>query len=352
MAVKSRQTALSVAVYRTILLLTTLLLASCLKDPDSKDLVVFTGSTMGTTYSIKVSGNSGTLSLNQVQREIETHLERINRSMSTYIPKSEISRFNRFRNLSPFPVSLLMFEVLDESLRISGLTGGALDITVAPLVNLWGFGVDTQTTTVPSDEVIKSLKKRTGYKKIKLTKTPTTIRKLHPEITIDLSAIAKGYAVDQISLLLKNKGLSDHLVEIGGEIRTSGFKENQTPWIVGIERPVSGEQIIQQVVSIGSNSMATSGDYRNYFEKNGKRFSHLIDPNSGRPIEHKLASVSVIHQSCMTADAFATAFMIMGPDKAHQLALNENLAAYFLIRTQSGYQVTTTPAFNVFLDKN
>ena len=272
--------------------------------------------------------------------------------MSTYIPDSEISRFNRFERISPFSVSQPMLHVVKESLRVSTLTKGALDITVAPLVRLWGFGADKQTATVADEKKIKALKKRIGYKKLIVKTEPPTLSKRYPELTIDLSAVAKGYAVDQVGLLLEKKGLTSYLVEIGGEIRTSGFKQDRTPWIVAIERPIAGDRVIQQVLSMGNNSMATSGDYRNYFEKDGKRFSHLIDPGAGKPIEHRLASVSVVHKSCMTADAFATAFMITGVEKGYQLALQEGLAAYFLVRTSSGFEVKMTPAFKAYITKN
>ncbi|MBU2645721.1 FAD:protein FMN transferase [bacterium] len=308
---------------------------------------------MGTTYAIKVSDFPDTLAKKQVQQDIEKLLERINRSMSTYLPDSEISSFNRFNSSSLFPVSPLFFQVVQESLRISSLTDGALDITVAPLVNLWGFGPVRQLKpVVPDEEKIKALKKRIGYKKIKVKVDPPAIGKANPELTIDLSSVAKGFAVDQVGMLLESTGLTHYLVEIGGEIRAGGQKAHQSPWIVGIERPADHERTIQRVISMENNSMATSGDYRNYFEKDNHRFSHLIDPNTGRPVDHRLASVSVIHKSCMTADAFATAFMIMGSEKGYQLALRENLAAYFLDRTQSGFEMKMTPAFETLIVKN
>lgn len=338
----------------TFFLVISLLMVSggCTRNPENNDIVLFSGPTMGTTYAIKVSGLGTDLDVKRVQAEIEALLGRIEQSMSTYIPESEISRFNRLQSTSPFPVSPILLEVVKESSRVSSLTAGALDITIAPLVDLWGFGKASRSDTIPDEAQIKSLKKRTGYKKISVTDDPESISKALPGVMIDLSAVAKGYAVDQVALLLEGKGLTGYLVEIGGEIRTGGHKTGQTPWVVGIERPVTGERVIQQVVSIGDGSMATSGDYRNYFEKNGKRFSHLIDPIAGRPIEHRLASVSVVHQSCMTADAFATAFMVMGDEKALRVALHQNLAAYFLVRSGTGFKVKTTPAFDALLETN
>lgn len=347
-----KQFFLSSPLGRIICLVLVLLLSGCLKNRNTDDLVVFTGATMGTTYSIKVSGLSDSSSVKPLQRDIEELLEGINLSMSTYLTDSEISRFNRFIDVSPYSVSPRMIRVVKESLRVSSLTEGALDITIAPLVNLWGFGVDKQTATIVDEKKIKALKRRIGYKKIKAEIDPPQISKQHPELTIDLSAVAKGFAVDQVGMLLESKGLINYLVEIGGEIRTNGVKQHQTPWVVAIERPMTGERVIQQVLSMGNNSMATSGDYRNYFEKNGKRFSHLIDPNTGKPINHRLASVSVVHRSCITADAFATAFMITGFKKGYQLALQENLAAYFLVRTQSGFDVKMTPALKSFIISN
>jgi len=352
LAVRINKRCLSAKVTWVAFVAVSLFLSSCLKNPDQDALVVYSGATMGTTYSIKVAGFPEGLDREQIKAEIDVLLERINRSMSTYIPESEISQFNRFDSTSWFSVSAIMINVLTESIRVSALTNGAFDVTVAPLVNLWGFGAKNQTLTVPSDDIINLLKKKTGYRKIKVRVVEKLIGKRYPDLTIDLSAIAKGFAVDQVGDHLENRGLKNYLVEIGGEIRTSGFKGSKTRWIVGIERPKVGERVIHQVIAMGDYSMATSGDYRNYFEKDGERFSHLIDPQSGKPINHKLASVSVIHRSCMTADAFATAFMVLGPAKAYQVALDEKLAAYFLIRGKTGFDVKMTPAFRSFLIKN
>lgn len=350
--VKHQKPVKTVRRLRLICLMLVLVLCGCVKGSKGNDLVVFSGSTMGTTYTVKVFGFPDSLDPKQIQNEIETLLEQINRSMSSYIPESELFHFNRSQGGSPFPVSRELLGVLTESLRISELTDGALDITVAPLVNLWGFGVGSQSATVPSDQKIKSLIKKTGYQKIEIRQSPPAISKKIPELMIDLSSIAKGYGVDRVSLLIESKGVTGYLVEIGGEIRTGGTKAGQTPWIVGIERPLAGQRSIQQVVAIGDHAMATSGDYRNYFEKDGKRYSHLIDPASGKPVKHRLASVSVIHASCMTADALATAFMVMGAERAYSLAQRENLAAYFLVRSSSGFDVKSTTAFQAFLVKN
>jgi len=312
-------------------------------------MVVFSGMTMGTSYSIKVSGLPERYGFDQLRTEIESLLDRIDRTMSTYNPESEVSRFNQYEDTSLFPVSSEVLEVLEESQRISELTGGALDITVAPLVNLWGFGADGRAAVVPDELRIEALLKQTGYQKIEVRREPPSVRKRLPGVTIDLSSVAKGHAVDRVAMLLEAKGVLGYLVEIGGEIRTGGFKTGKAPWVIGIERPVSGERAVQQVVTMGDNSMATSGDYRNYFEADGIRYSHLIDPTTGRPIRHQLASVSVIHRSCMTADGLATAVMVLGPEKAYRIALAENLAVYLMVRRQSGFEVRSTPAFQAYL---
>lgn len=307
---------------------------------------------MGTTYAIKVSGLPENTHADELQKDIEALLQQLSRSMSTYLPESEIARFNRFQETTPFPVSSAMAAVVAEALRVSRLTNGALDISVAPLVNLWGFGADASTSDIPGEEAILSLKKQIGYQKIEVRHQPPSIIKSVPEVTIDLSAVAKGFAVDEVALLLESNGVANYLVEIGGEIRTAGLKAKGSPWIVGIERPVAGKREVHRIVSLVDQAMATSGDYRNYFEKNGKRFSHLINPVTGKPIDHRLASVSIIHPSCMTADAMATAFMILGAEEAYGLALKEQLAAYFVVRTDTGFEERTTPAFNTFMIKN
>ncbi len=326
-------------------------LCGCQKNTPQNELVAFTGSTMGTTYSIKIIPSSTRIDNEQLQQEIENLLSGINNSMSTYISDSEISRFSQFQKKDWFPVSSDTLQVVAEALRIGKLSEGAFDITVGALVNLWGFGARGQNRTVPADGEIRHLLENIRFNKIAIQRNPPAIRKENPKITLDLSAIAKGYAVDRVAMLLEGKGLNDYLVEIGGEIKTKGCKQSLEPWIVAIERPEVNRRSIHLTVVLQDNGMATSGDYRNYFERNGKRYSHMINPRTGRPIAHDLASVSVVHESCMTADALATALMVLGADQGYRLAEKDNLAAFFMIKTAKGFEERYTPAFTRFFRK-
>ena len=224
-------------------------------------------------------------------------------------------------------------------------------MTVGPLVNLWGFGPVPRGDTIPSDTEIREALQKVGYTKIHTQISPPAIKKDRPDIQIDLSAIAKGYAVDQVADYLDRSRVLDYLVEIGGELRAKGKNAEGTAWRVGIEKPVPNKRAVHQVLHLRDQAMATSGDYRNYFEKNGQRFSHTINPRTGRPITHNLASVTVINPSSMRADAMATALMVLGPEVGYELAERQKLAALFILRDSDGFQERATPKFGqVFLD--
>jgi thiamine biosynthesis lipoprotein len=238
---------------------------------------------------------------------------------------------------------------MNEALRVSILTEGAFDVTVGPLVNLWGFGPAPSTMEVPSEDAIRSSLSGVGYQHIHVQQSPPAIRKDRPDLQIDLSAIAKGYAVDQVAEFLESLNIPHFLVEVGGELRAKGHNAAGFPWKVAIEKPVSHEKAIHRVLYLGSHAMATSGDYRNFFETNGKRFSHTINPQTGQPVTHQLASVTVVQPSCMEADAFATAFMVLGPDEGYDLAVQEKIPALFVSRAPNGLEEKMTPELEQFL---
>jgi thiamine biosynthesis lipoprotein len=302
---------------------------------------------MGTTFAVKVVTQG--LSEDQqeeIQRAIESELEMVNAKMSNYLPSSELSRFNRRRDTAPFALSAETIEVLAEAARISEATGGAFDITVGPLVDAWGFGPSKWEQTAPSDDELRRLRDQLGWNRIKVDAAESRVRKLNPEIECDLSAIAKGYAVDRVSEALRAAGYGNHMVELGGEIRTAGKAAESRRWRIAVERPLSAQRGIQRVLPLGDVAMATSGDYRNFYERDGVRLSHTIDPRTGRPVLHRLASVSVIDASCMRADGYATALMVMGDKEGPRFAAEQGLAALFLIRGEGSELVEqTTPAF-------
>jgi thiamine biosynthesis lipoprotein len=243
-----------------------------------------------------------------------------------------------------------MMTVIRSGLEISRKSGGAFDLTIGPLVNLWGFGPDNPDARIPSEEKIRTEKRRTGYAHLKIRSNPPALKKNRADIYCDLAAIAKGYAVDRLSGLLEGQRLDNFLVEIGGEIRTKGKNRKNRPWKIGIASP-DDPQGIHGVVDVSNSAMATSGDYRNYFEKDGIRYSHTIDPSTGYPIRHNLASVTVIAGSCMVADAMATAINVLGPEKGFDLALRENLAVYMIIRENNGFLDKQTPQFSAIMSK-
>ena len=330
-------------------LLAVFVLVGC-SDSAKEQLVGFDGSTMGTSYSLRwVAKNDRQVA--EIQQAVEERLALINQQMSTYIPESEISRFNALRS-GEMPVSAELANLIQRSQSLSQQTGGAFDITVGPLVNLWGFGPEGRIVSAPSSERIESLGTRVGYQKLGVSQNPPLLTKA-TNLQVDLSAIAKGYAVDQLASLLVAKGINNYLVEIGGEIKLSGNKPNGESWRIAIEAPLTTDRAAQNVLPISNIAMATSGDYRNYFEENGVRYSHTINPLTGAPIKHALVSVTVLHISCADADALATALMVMGDKKGVEFAKRHDLAAYFLIKAQEGaeFESVATANFDALLKK-
>ncbi|GAB3018834.1 FAD:protein FMN transferase [Bowmanella dokdonensis] len=307
---------------------------------------VLSGNTMGTTYHIKFVNQPG-LDEQQLQADIDQALLRVNKLMSTYDPESELSRFNRWQSTEPFPLSQETLMVMREAKRLGELSGGLLDITVGPLVNLWGFGPRARPETIPTQTLIDTTRDQTGLDKLIVEES--SARKTQPQLYVDLSTIAKGYGVDVVADLMESRDLSSYLVEIGGEMRLAGHKANGADWRVAIEKPVSGERAVQQIISVGNNGLATSGDYRNYYEEGGVRYSHLIDPTTGYPIQHNLVSVTVVHPSCMTADGLATAISIMGPERGLAFAEKYNLAVMLISREKDGFRAYNSAEFEPYL---
>ncbi|WP_102797492.1 FAD:protein FMN transferase [Bowmanella denitrificans] len=327
----------------SILWLLLCLLLACTPAPSETAL---SGKTMGTTYHIKFVNHQG-LDEQQLQADIDAALALVNKQMSTYDPDSELSRFNQWQSSEPFPLSAQTLSVMREAKRLGQISAGKLDVTVGPLVNLWGFGPKARPEHVPEQQVIDAAKAQTGLEKLHLHADSAS--KSQPDLYVDLSTIAKGYGVDVVADILDDRGLHDYLVEIGGEMRLSGQKANGSAWRVAIEKPLSGERAVQQIISVGNNAVATSGDYRNYFEENGVRYSHLIDPTTGYPIQHNLVSVTVVHPSSMTADGLATAINVMGAEQGVAFATEHKLAVLLITREKDGFKAYNSPEFEPFL---
>ncbi|QDV44416.1 Thiamine biosynthesis lipoprotein ApbE precursor [Stieleria neptunia] len=296
----------------------------------------YRGKTMGTLYMVKVAG-AETLDDQTLRFAIDAELRRVNDQMSTYLKSSEISRFNRSTSTEWFDVSVEFAQVVAEAQSIAKMTDGAFDITVAPLVNAWNFGPTERSSAVPDPDTIKMLMETIGYKKLEVRTDPPSLRKLIPELQIDLSSIAKGHGVDRVVDKLAELGAGDVFVEIGGEVRTTGDKPGGA-WKVGIQLPDAAKDTVMiahpmlQNESAG-NAMATSGDYRNVYVVDGKRYSHTIDPRTGSPVEHDLASVTVIAKTCMQADGWATALNVLGPEPALAIATQNDLHALLVSRS-------------------
>ncbi len=296
----------------------------------------FVGPTMGTQYTVKVVASGlGEARQGQLAQAIVDQLEGVNAEMSTYRPDSALSQINARKDTAAVSVSPALAAVLTEAVAIHGASGGAFDVTVGPLVNAWGFGPDgrQKTPTVPE---INALKSRVGQSLLGWDRSAKTLSKGHPEVYVDLSAIAKGYAVDRVARALDDLAQRNYYVDVGGEVRVRGKNADGVPWRVGVERPDAGRGAVQEILHLEAMSVATSGDYRNYYEQNGARISHTIDPRTGRPITHGLASVTVLHRDCMTADAWATALNVLGPKDGPALARERGLAVLFIIRGPDG----------------
>ncbi len=304
-----------------------------------------TGTTMGTRFSVKIPADEHVPDAELLQRDIDALLADIEGTMSTYIIDSELSLFNISESTEWQQASKEFCLCVEESLAISAMTGGAFDITVGPLVNLWGFGPDGAMLEPPSDELIAAARTRVGFKNLHADCTKPAVRKDLAGLYIDLSAYAKGYAVDRLAELLDERGIDNYLVEIGGEIKVRGRNADGERWAVAIEEPLDEERRVHTIVRLTDRAIATSGDYRNFFEFEGRRYSHEIDTRSGRPVTHSLASVSVIADAAAYADGMATALMVLGPEEGLALATSQNIAALFLVRTASGFTEHATPAF-------
>ena len=315
---------------------------------EADDYARVRGSTMGTYYAITC--RCPKISAEQIDVLVTAELERINAQMSTYLPDSELSRFNSAPLNDWLPVSVELIGVIDAALRISALSGGAFDVTAGPLINLWGFGPDGPPHTTPTEAAIADARQRTGSAFLQLNESRSTLKKTR-SVYVDLSAIAKGHGVDRLAALLVRQGCTDYLVDIGGEVIGHGVNPTGSVWRIGIEVP-DPERLaaVQRVLSLADRAVATSGDYRNFLDLEGKRVSHTIDARTGYPVSHDLASVSVIHESAMWADGLATALNVLGPEAGFELAAKERLAAFFVIRQAAGFEERYTPAMQAYLD--
>ncbi|MBY7848924.1 FAD:protein FMN transferase [Vibrio fluvialis] len=323
-----------------------LLLAGCEQPPQQVHL---SGPTMGTSYNIKYLQQDGLPSSDDLHKEIDRLLEEVNDQMSTYRKDSELSRFNQYQGIDPFEVSNQTATVVKEAIRLNGLTEGALDVTVGPLVNLWGFGPEARPEVVPTDAELAERKANTGIHHLSVD--GNKLSKDLPHLYVDLSTIAKGWGVDVVANYIESQGIHNYMVEVGGEIRLKGLNRDGVPWRIAVEKPTVDERSIQEIIEPGEMAIATSGDYRNYFERDGVRYSHIINPQTGRPIHNRVVSVTVLDKSCMTADGLATGLMVLGDEKGIEIAEQNHIPVFMIVKTDDGFKEIASSAFKPYLNR-
>lgn len=320
-------------------------LPACSSRPEAVQLA---GGTMGTTWHVTYIAPDNGFSRQAVQQGIEERLAEVNQSMSTYLPDSEISQFNAAAVATDYVVSADFFEVLATAVEIGGQTHGAYDVTVAPLVDLWGFGPAGAIQQAPAIIEIQAALAHTGQHNLRLDAAKVSLRK-ESEVSLDFSSLAKGFAVDKVARWLQTEGVTDYLVEVGGEMKLAGNSARGDLWQIAIEQPDVAVRSVAAALRLTDMAMATSGDYRNFFEVDGKRFSHTLDPRTGYPVNHDLVSVTVVHPSAMVADAWATALTVLGGEEAMLLAEASALAVYFIREIEGEFIHSHTSSLAPFL---
>ena len=334
---------------RAALIGVALLLAACKSEPTELRIE---GETMGTTYHIVALDAGDDLEGAEVKTAVEAALVKVNAQMSNWDPDSEVSKFDARQDTAPVEISPELAKVMAAAAEVNHLSEGQFDVTLGPLIELWGFGARTPETPHPSDAAITAALAEVGQDKVlvlDMQSDPPTLAKTRPGANVYLAAIAKGYGVDVVGQTLHDLGLTDYMVEIGGELVTAGHNLQGKPWQIGIERPDAGDRSVQEVVALSGLGMATSGDYRNYFEQDGVRYSHIIDARTGRPVTHATASVTVLADTAMMADAWATALLALGQERGLPIAEAQGLAVLFIARDaqagDNGFTTTATTRF-------
>lgn len=328
-----------------------ILLAGGCSQASDKQILKISGPTMGTEYHISWVSNSPNSTAQKteqknIQQKVDDLLIGINKSMSTYDSQSELSIINHSFKPEWQNISADLYQVLTMAQQVNTQSDKAFDITVGPLVNIWGFGPDKSNSKMPEPKKIQALMDEVGSEALLLRQHNEKFQmRLQSARYLDLSAIAKGYGVDVLGNLLQAEGIESYLIEVGGEIVAHGVKPKNQSWRIAIEAPNDNGRSVQIIIPLSNMGIATSGDYRNFFEQEGRRFSHTIDGRTGYPVEHDLASVSVLHESVALADAWATALTVLGAEQGLKLAEKYDLAAYFIVRSDSGYEQLSSRHF-------
>lgn len=331
----------------SLALLAAFTLAGCSENDRPLDTPVrFEGGIFGSFYQVTLAESLTQGEANSLEEGFLAELESVDQAMSTYRDDAELIAFNEAPLDEWQPLSNELIEVLAISRSVAEASHGAFDITVGSVVNLWSFGPEARPEEVPSEDELNERLATIGYDAVEVDVERMQARRTR-DVFADLSGVAKGHGTDRVAAYLDQQGIENYLVNLGGDIVARGYRdvEDQTPWRIGIEVPEDGEQTAQHILPLSDISVATSGDYRNYFEVDGERFSHTIDPRTGLPVKHELASVSVFHPSNAWADAWATAIMATGKEEGLQMVLENNLSALILIKDGEHWRSLASPAF-------
>ncbi len=304
---------------------------------------------MGTTYSVVARDTSRDLTRGDLQTAIDTALAQVNAQMSNWDANSEISRFNAQGSTAPVQVSAELAEVMAAADQVNGASLGRFDTTIGPLIELWGFGATGQRADAPAEAEIAAAAARAGHGNT-LNIADGALQKQQADAQVYLAAIGKGYGADRVGKALESLGITDYMIEIGGDLYASGRNPDGLPWQIGVETPESGARGLMDVVGVSNLGVASSGDYRNYFEVDGQRFSHVLDPVTGRPITHRTASATVLAENAMLADAWATAMLTLGRARGLEVAQQHDIAVMFIDRVAGTsdlqFETVTSGAFD------
>ncbi|WP_223511664.1 FAD:protein FMN transferase [Pseudomonas sp. GL-B-19] len=309
---------------------------------NSDSMESFSGPTMGSTYSIKYVRHAGLPASKDVRAEVEKILAGVDQQMSTYRSDSDIERFNDLpaNHCQKMPEPVLGLIRVGE--QLSEQSEGSYDLTVEPLLNLWGFGPQAREEKVPTAEALAEVRQRVGYQHLSIDHDQLC---KDAAVEVDFNSIAAGYAVDTIAAKLDAMGIHNYLAEATGELKAAGKKLDGSPWRIALEEPRDDQQVAQKVIAVDGYGVSTSGDYRNYFQQDGRRYSHTFDARTGAPVLHTLASVTVIHPSALMADGLSTLLLILGPERGWDYAQAHDIGAFFVIRADTGFVTRTNQAF-------
>lgn len=333
----------------TVVLALVPLIGACTRTPEE---LAISGPAQGTTYSIKVASAPAEVDAHALRTVTDEVLNRIDLSMSSYRADSEISRFNAASSTDWVEVSSDLATVVDYALQVSRVSEGMFDITVGPLVAAWGFGPAGEPIDLPDEAKLAELRTQVGYQKLEARLSPPALRKSDPRVRVDLNGIAPGYTVDLIAERFQSMHLSHFMIDLGGEVRAQGRNARGEAWRIAVERPIDAEPEPYAIVSLDNASVTTSGEYRHYYDRDGHRYSHTIDPRTGRPVEHSLASVVIIGPTTMYVDAWAKVFNVLGTEAGRKLAIERAMPVMFIEANGTELHSVTTPQFDPYVSSD